>query len=76
MMYGSDWHMLQRYDLQGEYARRMESLFPEDLRTRFMGLNAVAYLGLKPGEATRGRLEAFYKRNKMQLPNWYRKLPA
>jgi hypothetical protein len=41
-----------------------------------MGLNAVAYLGLKPGEATRGRLEAFYKRNKMQLPNWYRKLPA
>jgi predicted TIM-barrel fold metal-dependent hydrolase len=75
LMYGSDWHMLQRKVMHEKYSQVVEGALPADLRRNVMGYNAVSYLGLDAKGDTRGRLEAFYKKNSLPLPRWFRKLP-
>jgi hypothetical protein len=45
-----------------------------DLVNRFFGLNAIEYLGLRPGQCTRQRLDDFH-RGRPQ-PAWMAKVPA
>lgn len=68
LLYGSDWIMLAREFGHEEYLSTLASLL-DALRLdaaaahRFFKWNAVRYLGLTPGEKTRARLEAYYRRH-------------
>jgi hypothetical protein len=46
------------------------------LAAAFSGRNAAAFLGLRPGERNRDRLDAFYKDNDVQRTPWAAKLGA
>ena len=76
LSYGSDWHML--FDVQpGEDTTQQVNHFRESLRcrisdadrARFFAGNAIEFLGLRKGRATRARLDAFYQRAGI-TPRW------
>jgi predicted TIM-barrel fold metal-dependent hydrolase len=85
LMYGTDWMMTlpQRYverylsEFVGVMAQVEEnskaSVRNTTLSNAFFSSNAVEYLGLQRDKPRR-RLEAFYKRNRVGIPEWMRKL--
>ncbi len=86
LMYGTDWDMIviegkatagYLDDFQAMFDRlaATSGLDPDkDLVNRFFGLNAIEYLGLRPGQCTRQRLDDFH-RGRPQ-PAWMAKVPA
>jgi len=48
----------------------------DSLVSDFFGANAARFLGLHKGEATRDRLNQFYKDQGMSLPAWMSKVDA
>jgi hypothetical protein len=87
-MYGSDWEMSLVEPNVKAYMRDFEKLYealvkdfePQGPQWRtladdFFGRNAVQYLGLKQGEQTRRRLDAFYK-DRIAMPGWAKKVDA
>jgi amidohydrolase family protein len=87
LMYGSDWEMLViEGSANTKYLSNFEQIFSQldgnpslgaqgKLSARFFGINAVNYLSLRPGSATRARLEAFYAARAIPTPQWMRKIP-
>ena len=76
LMYGSDWIMLGREAGHGAYLHRVTALFEDVVREgaelrRFLGGNAARFLGLRPGDAGRARLEAYYAKHHLD-PSWLR----
>ena len=82
LMYGSDWKMLLLEKHSASYLERFSQIISDlssdgdNLRTDFFGANAARYLGLQKGEATRERLDQFYKDQNITLPVWMRKVDA
>ena len=77
-MYGSDWFMHAARSYSEDYPNKLKkslekAKMPAQFITDFRGLNAVEFLGLREGEATRGRLDTFYKKYNVQA-NWRKKL--
>jgi hypothetical protein len=81
LMYGSDWEMVT---IEGkattDYLKRFQAVFdnldPEGgLGDRFFGVNAANHLGLRRGQATRTRLDAFH-RGSPKPPAWMAKVDA
>jgi predicted TIM-barrel fold metal-dependent hydrolase len=78
MMYGSDWMMLDREPKNDDYYQAMRQAFSglvgsADL-DRFLGQNAATYLGLRPGQRTRYRIDTFYRNNHRAPPDFDRYL--
>lgn len=65
LMYGSDWYMLATAPRYADYYRRFEELvrrwLHREAAAAFVGQNAAVFLGLRPGEPNRRRLDAFYR---------------
>lgn len=88
LMYGSDWEMLViEGSANTKYLSNFEKIFAQldsdpsmgaqgKLSARFFGINAVNYLSLRPGSATRARLEAFYATRAIPTPQWAHKISA
>ena len=82
LMYGSDWKMLLLEKHSDGYLERFHQLISElspdedSLVSDFFGANAARFLGLHKGEATRDRLDQFYKEQNMSLPVWMSKVDA
>ena len=86
LMYGTDWTMIlpeknvEAYLQQfiGVYAelerRKVTNVHGLSLGNAFFGGNAASYLGLRPKEETRKRLEEFYAKRKIAAPDWMQKL--
>ena len=86
LMYGTDWEMVViEGSLTTGYLDDFMAVFDQlaadsslnprgDLVNRFFGRNAVEYLGLRKGNATRQRLDAFH-RGRPQ-PGWMAKVDA
>ena len=85
-MYGTDWEMTLTEGAVKGYLGGFETLFKEleaqpamksqghtELAGRFFGLNAAQWAGLLPGEATRLRLDEFYKVHGLK-PDWTAKV--
>lgn len=74
LMYGTDWTFLGRYSGARKYRASFEAVMVKVLGTQdlsnFFYRNAAAFMGLAPGSATRNRLDAFYKDNQRQPPNF------
>jgi predicted TIM-barrel fold metal-dependent hydrolase len=78
LMYGSDWIMLGRETGHEGYAvsliAEMDRLLGDERRLHnFLGGNAVRYLGLRPGEPARRRLDAYYARNQLNA-TWLKRI--
>ncbi|MFN7152395.1 MAG: amidohydrolase family protein [Acidovorax sp.] len=88
-MYGTDWDMTlqQGKEAVGSFLRNFETLFQEieaqpavksqgnhDLAAKFFGGNAVEWIGLRPGQRARLRLDKFYTANGVALPDWAKKV--
>jgi predicted TIM-barrel fold metal-dependent hydrolase len=71
LMFGTDWIMLGAEKGNNRYTEAVARFlqddcgFGADAMNRFFFGNAVRFLGLGRGEATRGRLTAFYRRNNL-----------
>jgi len=88
LMYGSDWEMLIIAGAANTgYLADFEQIFAQldsdstlgakgKLSDRFFGFNAVNYLSLRPGSATRTRLDAFYTAHGIRTPQWAHKIIA
>ena len=68
LLYGSDWIMLGRESNHGGYFTQVQSLasqagFTVEDWNRITRHNAVAFLGLSPSSASRGRLHAWYAKH-------------
>lgn len=87
LMYGSDWTMilpLQNVEAylvefaaviaRVEAAQGASRVRETSLANAFFGVNAASFLGLRRGRKNRQRIEAFYERNKVDAPDWMRKL--
>lgn len=77
LLYGSDWIMLEKEKISRDYLRHMTNQFDHyipDARDRFIGGNAIVYLGLGKGKLMRLRLESFYTDNKMEIPDWLKSI--
>ena len=86
LMYGSDWEMLIIAGAANTgYLADFEQIFSQldsdptlgakgKLSDRFFGINAVNYLSLRPGSATRTRLDAFYLTHGIRPPQWAHKI--
>lgn len=86
-LYGTDWEMtLVEGSVKG-FLGGFEQLFAElelqplmksqghtDLAARFFGLNAARWAGLHNGDATRARLDHFYRTHGINKPDWASKL--
>jgi hypothetical protein len=85
MMFGTDWPFLVAAgDVEGyltefeEIYRNIDFAVPlgpnESASQRFFSANAVEFLGLRPGEKNRARLDAFYAAHHVSSPMWMQKL--
>jgi predicted TIM-barrel fold metal-dependent hydrolase len=70
LLYGSDWYMLSDVHNWSEYLHNFMSVIDDSYRTRFFGLNAVDFLGLKKFDQTRNRIDAFLEKNRVPTPKW------
>ena len=85
LMYGSDWEMSLPEANVKSYLAGFEALYKtlqhdlgpgwSTLSDDFLGRNAVEFLGLRSGEATRKRLDQWYAKN-LAEPAWMRKVDA
>jgi hypothetical protein len=84
LMYGSDWEMLI---IEGTASKNYLNIFERIFskldhdpipgtsgRAQFFGFNAANYLSLRPGSATRRRLDAFYSTRGIPTPQWVPKV--
>jgi predicted TIM-barrel fold metal-dependent hydrolase len=77
LLYGSDWHVLRRVRSFESFMKhyitvlRQANFYAEEEIGDFLGGNALEFLGLLPGGKNRERLEDFYTRKKIPLPNWF-----
>jgi predicted TIM-barrel fold metal-dependent hydrolase len=78
MMYGSDWMLLDGEPQNERYYQSMRQKFSDLVGTadvdKFLGQNAAAFLGLHSGQKTRKRIDAFYRNNQQQPPDFDRYL--
>lgn len=87
LMYGTDWTMIlpqknvERYlaEFVGVMAKLDSGVAAPRARNgrlsdAFFGRNAIEYLGLTRGKPARARLEAFYARHRVDLPDWMEKV--
>jgi len=75
ILYGSDWSMLSKEYYYGDYLPVMAHMYrrkiygvglgAEDNARQFLSGNAVRFLGLRPGDKTRARLEEWYARHNL-----------
>ncbi|MBN1780364.1 amidohydrolase family protein [bacterium] len=78
ILYGSDWQVLCRVrnyrSFMKAYVNVMEKtgFYDKETMHDFLGGNAMTFLGLVPGGKNRERLTAFYRRNKLEPPKWFR----
>jgi predicted TIM-barrel fold metal-dependent hydrolase len=89
-MYGTDWEMtLAEGSVIDSYLDQFVALFDEmekrpaiksqgvtKLAERFFGHNAVEWVGLRPGERARERLDRFYEAKGVAKPDWMQKVDA
>ena len=88
-MYGTDWEMTLTEGSVAGYLEDFVTLFEgmearpviqarglTGLSSKFFGGNAVAWAGLRRGEATRKRLDGFYAVNRVAKPDWAGKVDA
>lgn len=86
-MYGTDWEMTLAEGPIDSYLTQFVQLFDRlesrpiiqaqglsGLSSKFFGSNAVNWLGLRGGERTRERLQAFYEANGVPKPDWAAKV--
>jgi predicted TIM-barrel fold metal-dependent hydrolase len=78
MMYGSDWMLLDREPQNERYYQAMRGKFspvvgPTNI-DKFLGQNAATFLGLRSGQRTRQRIDAFYRHHHHQPPDFDRYL--
>jgi hypothetical protein len=89
LLYGTDWEFTIIESGISTYLSGFEALFDglaqgplvrmqgiSSLMPKFFALNAVSYLGLREGDPTRARLDAFYARNGVPTPDWMIKVDA
>jgi len=80
LMYASDWYMVTIEPEHRHYHERFGQLFTThrygEAGAELMGNNAVRFLGLRRGEPTRRRLDAFYLANGDVRPAWRGKVDA
>ena len=75
VLYGTDWTMVGREPDFPRYTSEIVTFFRSDCGLdetqldRVMMTNAIRFLGLLPGDETRKRLEAFYRRHGL-LPDY------
>jgi hypothetical protein len=89
LMYGTDWNLVMTAGDIGSYMESFVTVIDSlpsagsvvdghSVRDRFFGWNAAEYLGLKKGQPARNRLEAFYKKNEIDVakspPGWMPKV--
>jgi predicted TIM-barrel fold metal-dependent hydrolase len=65
-MFGTDWHM----HVNPEYFAGFDRAIGADWKDDFFGANAADFLGLRKGGGNRARLEAFYAKKKLGVPEW------
>lgn len=86
-MYGTDWEMTLTEGSVDTYLSQFVDLFNElevrpairaqgltELGAKFFGGNAVTWIGLRSGDPTRRRLDAFYSANRVPQPDWTAKV--
>jgi predicted TIM-barrel fold metal-dependent hydrolase len=75
-MFGTDWNMVTLVSGSANYylaafEKVMDVVAPnKEAKDNFFGRNAAVYLGLARGERTRRRLERFYVRHSIAIPDW------
>ncbi|WP_432219304.1 amidohydrolase family protein [Pseudomonas kribbensis] len=82
-MYGTDWEMTLAHGNVGGYLLGWASLLDEieqrpaikqaglaGLSEKFFGQNAADWIGLRKGGKSRNRLDAFYRANGIDQPDW------
>lgn len=74
LMYGTDWFMTPQGAVP--YLDNMRDALPPDRHGPFYGANAARFLGLRRGEATRRRLEAFYRKWGIADPDWFQRVDS
>lgn len=75
ILYGSDWSMLSKEYYYADYLPVMAHMYrrkiygvglgAQDNARQFLSGNAIRFLGLKPGDKARARLEAWYSRHNL-----------
>ncbi|HBO7163504.1 TPA: amidohydrolase family protein [Pseudomonas aeruginosa] len=88
-MYGTDWEMTLAHGNVGGYLSDWANLLQAmearpaikqaglvGLSDKFFGLNAAEWIGLRQGEESRRRLNAFYAANGVSPPDWAMKIDA
>ena len=75
LMFGSDWYMLASHpdhrNFLADYERHYRSRFGDERAERFLGGNALTFLGFDdPTNANNRRLVARYRRFEADLPHW------
>ncbi len=86
-MYGTDWLMTLTDGGVDRYLDQFIDLFEklerqpsfrrarvQNLTEKFLGVNAVQWLGLRRSDATRDRLDRFYADHRVPKPDWARKV--
>jgi predicted TIM-barrel fold metal-dependent hydrolase len=75
LMFGTDWHLLHRTRTYKkflvDYCRYYSERFSAEWTEQFMGRNAMAFLGLAPGDRNHERLDRFYEENDIATPSWW-----
>ena len=75
LMFGSDWYMLATHpdyrNFLADYERHYRDRFGDERTERFLGGNALTFLGFDdPTNANNRRLVARYRRFEADLPHW------
>lgn len=86
-MYGTDWEMTLTHGSVNRYLADFIELFKElepraefraarltDLSGKFLGTNAVDWIGLRKDGKARIRLDDFYKKHRVPTPDWMDKV--
>ena len=78
IMYGSDWVLLDREPRNEDYYQAMKQRFSDLLGANsldgFLGQTAATYLGLRKNQATRNRIDQFYRSAQRTPPDFDRYL--
>jgi hypothetical protein len=78
LLFGTDWHVLRRLrkfkTFQEGYVEvlKHEGFFTDPEIEDFLGGNALHFLGLLPGGRNRARLDAFYNKEHIGPPDWFK----
>ena len=74
LLFGTDWYMEainpRAEDFVETWRTRYRAEFGDEAAERFLGHNALAFLGFTPGTKNAQRLEARYARFGVPAPSW------